>query len=198
MKKNIEKPRLTSETPCFECEHGRLAGADVQLTGERNGENFVIQMPGLRCGSCGFETIDSVESAEFTRLVSDAYREKHGLLTGVEIRARREQLKMSQQPFAEYLGVGVASVKRWELGQVQDKAMDELIRLKTDPEAARNNLRALESQVPEQHILSSTKVGDVDVDLLFMLEQTYRRQTKMKMDRFGMDSVFSEDELLAA
>jgi hypothetical protein len=56
---------------------------------------------------------------------------------------------MSQQRFSEYLGAGVASVKRWELGQIQDRAMDELIRLKTDVEAARENLRSLEEQVQE-------------------------------------------------
>ena len=63
----------------------------------------------------------------------------HGALSfdDKEIRARRMQLGMSQTQFGEYLGTGPASVKRWELGQVQDKAMDELIRLKTDPEAAR-------------------------------------------------------------
>jgi hypothetical protein len=49
--------------------------------------------------------------------------------------------------FSDYLGVGNASVQRWEAGQVQDKAMDGLIRLKTDPEAARRNLRQLEQRV---------------------------------------------------
>jgi len=154
MKKNEKVDGTVMDSPCFECGRGELLSVpDVRLTGERNGESFVVQLPGLRCSSCGFETVDSKQSADFTRLVSDAFREKHGLLTGVEINALREQLKMSQQSFAEYLGVGVASIKRWELGQVQDKAMDELVRLKTDPEAARSNLRALESQVPAQHLV---------------------------------------------
>lgn len=202
MKKKSKAKRQVFDNQCFECGHGNLvAVTDARFTGERNGESFVVQMPGLRCGGCGFETIDSEDSAELTRLVSDAYRGKHGLLTGVEIRVRREHLKMSQQAFAEYLGVGVASIKRWEVGQIQDKAMDELIRLKTDPEAARNNLKTLESQVPEQHVLSSTKVGEVDIDLLFTWEQMYRPERQMTMERVDMESVFSDDdddELLAA
>jgi hypothetical protein len=40
---------------------------------------------------------------------------------------------MSQQEFANFLGVGVASVKRWELGKIQDKLHDDLIRQKTAP-----------------------------------------------------------------
>jgi len=36
--------------------------------------------------------------------------------------------------------VGVASVKRWELGQIQDEAMNNLMVLKTDLAAAKRNL----------------------------------------------------------
>jgi hypothetical protein len=52
---------------------------------------------------------------------------------------------MSQQEYSNYLGVGVASVKRWEAGQVQDRAMDNLIRLKTDRNSARENLEQIEN-----------------------------------------------------
>jgi putative zinc finger/helix-turn-helix YgiT family protein len=198
MKKNLKIGELT-ETACFECGGGDLVRDDVSLTGNRYGESFVIRMPGLRCTKCGFATIDSIASAEFTRLVSDAYREKHGLLIGSELRARREQLRMSQQQFADYLGVGVASVKRWELGQVQDKAMDELIRLKTDPEAARNNLKALELKVPEQCILSSAIVDGQEVELSFTLDQKeYGSKPRIKMDWSDLLPIEGEKTSIAA
>jgi putative zinc finger/helix-turn-helix YgiT family protein len=132
---------------CFECERGQLQSAPVRLTGERNGESFTVELLGLKCPKCGFQTVDSEQSAEFTRLISDAYRSAHGLLTAAEIRACRARLGMTQREFAAYIGPGVASVKRWEAGQIQDKAMDTLIRLKTDPAAARRNLRLLERQL---------------------------------------------------
>jgi putative zinc finger/helix-turn-helix YgiT family protein len=120
----------------------------MRLEGIRHGESFTVETSGLKCDRCGFQTIDSVQSADFTRLISDEYRRAHGLLTSDEIRSRRARLGMSQQRFSEYLGAGVASVKRWELGQIQDRAMDEPIRLKTDLEAARESLRAWEERVP--------------------------------------------------
>jgi HTH-type transcriptional regulator / antitoxin MqsA len=138
---------------CFECGQDALRPDRVRLEGVRNGESFTVETDGLKCTECGFETIDSEQSAEFTRLISDEYRRAHGLLTGAEIRACRAQLGMTQQQFSDYLGTGIASVKRWEVGQIQDKAMDELIRLKTDPVAARRNLRSLERQVPEPVII---------------------------------------------
>ena len=187
---------------CFECNNGTLIPAVVDLTGTREGEEFTVSVPGLLCSSCGYKTIDNSQSGEFTKAVSDAYRKAHGFLTGAEIRERRSKwLKMSQQGFALYLGrVGVASVKRWESGQIQDRAMDELIRLKTDPVAARSNLRALESQVPEEHIVSSIKIGNQDIDLSFSLEQSFTDQPQMTMGRLRMPStvVCDDDELVVA
>ena len=46
---------------------------------------------------------------------------------------------MNQDEFARHLEVGVASVKRWEFGQVQDKAMDLLIRTRTSRSEAFEN-----------------------------------------------------------
>jgi transcriptional regulator with XRE-family HTH domain len=67
----------------------------------------------------------------------------HALGGGVEFRRRRQAIHMSQSAFADYFGVGPASIKRWELGQVQDRAMDHLIRLKTDAGEAASNYRAV-------------------------------------------------------
>jgi hypothetical protein len=50
---------------------------------------------------------------------------------------------MSQDEFARYLKVGPASVHRWENGQIQDEALNELLLLKTDPEAARHNYQTV-------------------------------------------------------
>ena len=145
MKHNTRRD-VINEMTCFECGAGTLLPAELELSGSRHGETFAVRTRGLRCGSCGFQTLDSKDSVEFTRLVSEAYCVKHNLLTSAEIRAHRERFNMSVAEFADYLGVGTASVKRWEAGQIQERGMDELIRLKTEPEAARRNLKNVESQ----------------------------------------------------
>jgi putative zinc finger/helix-turn-helix YgiT family protein len=127
------------EAPCFECGKGDLISEVVDLTGYRHQEEFTVLAHGLRCTVCGFKTIDSKYSEEFTKLISDAYREKHGLLTGKQIREARRKLRMSQDEFARYLKVGPASVHRWENGQIQDEALNELLLLKTDIAAAKHN-----------------------------------------------------------
>lgn len=129
---------------CFKCGIGQLATAVVQVEGERCGEQFSIRMTGFKCPECGFETLDSAQTAEFSRKLSDAYRTAHGLLTSGQIRLAREALGMTQEQFARHVGVGPASVKRWEIGKVQDRASDQLMRLRIDPLAAQQNAEAVQ------------------------------------------------------
>jgi len=137
---------------CFECGKGRLQSRNAEVETNFRGEKLSIKACVEMCSKCGFQLVRPDHMGEFGRLVADEYRKRHGLLTGGEIRERREGLSMSQQQFAEYLGVGVASVKRWELGLVQDKAMNELMLLKTDPRKAEENLQnlRLRRQRPER------------------------------------------------
>jgi transcriptional regulator with XRE-family HTH domain len=87
------------------------------------------------------------EMGEPLRLAADDYRRKHGLLTSEVIRARREALGMSQAVFAEWVGIGVASVKRYELGGVQDAGIDKRIRVHTGITEAKDLLAALKRQL---------------------------------------------------
>jgi len=135
---------------CFACGKGKLERQTVDLSGTRNGEEFTVRTDGLLCTRCGFKTLSNEQSGVFTRLISDAYRRKYGLLTSNQIRDARKRLRMTQKEFADYLGVGVASVKRWEIGKIQDQAMNRLILLMTDPVEARRNYQRLNGDVEYQ------------------------------------------------
>jgi putative zinc finger/helix-turn-helix YgiT family protein len=114
---------------CPDCDNGRLESRLADLTGTRKGESFSIRMRALCCDKCDFKTIAKEHAAQFALRTANAYRKAHGLLTSMEIRDIRSRLKMSQAQFAKFLEVGVASVKRWELGEIQDAAMNRLIHL---------------------------------------------------------------------
>jgi putative zinc finger/helix-turn-helix YgiT family protein len=134
---------------CPECDERYLQLAITELTGSTHGESYTITSDALVCPNCGFKTIPVEKMGEFALRVSDAYREKHQLLTSGQIKDRRLDLGMSQQQFASYLGVGSSSVKRWELGQIQDKAMNNLMVLKTDLDAARENVMEVSSRLKQ-------------------------------------------------
>ena len=152
---------------CLACGHESLSPAVIVSRGERRGQSFEISVSGYKCSVCAFQTMDSIQSEEFTRRLSDAYRSANGLLTSDEIRSLRNRIQMTQQEFANFLPVGVASLRRWELGQIQDRAMDQLIRLKTDPKAARLNSQIVSGQAFEECLVSNTIFDGRQVQLSF-------------------------------
>ncbi len=128
---------------CPNCAKGNLRKENARIPGEIRGERFSVSMEGLVCPKCAWKTVDGKNMAEYMRRLADAYRARHGLLTSEELRARRSRLGMTQEDFARYLGVGVASVRRWEMGKVQDVSSNELIKLRTDERDAYRNLQTI-------------------------------------------------------
>ena len=121
---------------CIQCAKADLDAKSVELPGTVRDESYAIRMDGLACPLCGFTTIEGSAMPEYGRLLADKYRAAHGLLTSNAIKTRRERLGMSQARFAEYLGVGLASIKRWEMGKIQDRRSNSVIKRKTDREPA--------------------------------------------------------------
>ncbi|HEV3201407.1 MAG TPA: type II TA system antitoxin MqsA family protein [Bryobacteraceae bacterium] len=144
---------------CPECDRRYLQPAITELTGTTRGEAFAIPSDALLCPNCGFKTIPVEKMGEFALRVSDAYREKYHLLTSSQMQDRRLGLGMSQQQFADYLGVGSSSVKRWELGQIQDQAMNNLMILKTDLDAARENVIEVSTRLKQASLGTRTTMG---------------------------------------
>lgn len=119
--------------------------ADVEAT--VRGERYLVKTLAHACDKCRHVALEGEDVPEYMRQGADAYRKAHGLLASSEIQERRRALRMNQRQFAAYLGVGEASLKRWELGQIQDAAMNELIVLKTDVAAAQRNLTEISFRI---------------------------------------------------
>jgi putative zinc finger/helix-turn-helix YgiT family protein len=127
---------------CIKCDNETFAEKpNAIIEQEFRGEQIKVKMTASACTKCGWTTITLAQADELRRLTADAYRTKHGLLTSVEIKALRQLLgDKSQREFAAFLGVGEASVKRWETWLVQDKGNDQLIRMKCAAELRQREL----------------------------------------------------------
>ena len=103
-----------------------------KVTQEFRGEMLELEAPAMRCGHCGFEIAAPGQLDALRLATTQAYRLRHKLLASEEIIERRKIMGMSQKAFADHVGVGVASLQRWENGLVvQDKASDELLKERT-------------------------------------------------------------------
>jgi DNA-binding transcriptional regulator YiaG len=93
------------------------------------GEDRVLltaRVPVIHCEACGDQTTgDAAEEIRHTVICHHL-----GRLSPQEVRSVREQYGLSQQQWAKQSRLGIASVKRWELGnQIQNDAMDAYMRL---------------------------------------------------------------------
>jgi putative zinc finger/helix-turn-helix YgiT family protein len=109
---------------------------------EHDGRAYRIQVPVLsvpQCTNCKAISIDD----EADRQISAAFRREARLLTPEEIRQGREKLGMTQKQLANLLGVGEATISRWETGaQIQQRAMDRFLRVCFASSAAVELLRS--------------------------------------------------------
>jgi putative zinc finger/helix-turn-helix YgiT family protein len=89
------------------------------------------RVPVWECAACGTKITDG--DAEEIR--HEAVCRYLGRLTPNEVKAIREQYQLSQQEWATRTGFGVASIKRWETGNlIQEKAADNYLRLLRQPD----------------------------------------------------------------
>lgn len=124
---------------CLKCDNEKFKEKQVKLEQEFKGESFFVVVSAMVCTKCGFEQLTDEQANGLRKATADEYRKRHSLLEADEIKGFRETMKMSQAQFADYLGVGVASIKRWETYFVQEKSQDDLIRIKCDPFFAEKN-----------------------------------------------------------
>lgn len=107
----------------------QLATVSYATTVEHDGRAYQVEIPALtvpQCATCQAISIDD----EADRQISAAFRRAARLQAPEEIRLGREKLGMTQKQFANLLGVGEATVSRWETGaQIQQRAMDRFLRV---------------------------------------------------------------------
>lgn len=107
------------------------------------GETIPIHLKYYQCEVCG-------EDYELPRAdydpVEEAYREfrdRKGLVQPEEIKKFRKGLGLTQKEFSELLGIGIATLNRYENGALQSEAHDQIVRLCMQPA---NLLKILESK----------------------------------------------------
>jgi len=73
------------------------------------------------------------------------YRKTHGMLEPGEIRAFRHRHGLTQAELASILGLGGATLSRYESGRLQDETHDTLLRLAMEPENLQTLVAASDS-----------------------------------------------------
>lgn len=99
-----------------------------------------VKEDAFECPVCGFSAGTVASSGKLQQEIAEAYRKKTGLLTANDIKALRNEKALTQAQLAEFIGVGIASIKRWETGAIQSKSMDQALRNCLMPEPVVNEM----------------------------------------------------------
>jgi DNA-binding transcriptional regulator YiaG len=125
-----EHPTRKYPIQCIECGQNEVRPAVIAHRINKNHDGriyplFIRKLPVTRCDACGeiYYTNDTDDK------VSEALRQRLGLLTPEEIADHLKTLKMTQKAAASRLGVAAETLSRWIGGtMIQSRAMDNLLR----------------------------------------------------------------------
>ncbi len=127
------------------------------------GEMIPVQMEYYHCGECGEDF--EIPRPEYDPL-EKAYREyrrRKGLLQPEEIKKFRKELGLTQKEWSEILGIGIATLNRYENGALQSEAHDQIIRLCMQPATLLQileNKTGLLSEINREHLFRLLRTKD--------------------------------------
>lgn len=116
----------------------------LELTSENKeitirNEPVCFKMDFRKCHKCGEEFVISGVDKDPLEEAYRRYRERHKMLQPEDIRSFRIKYHLTQGELANLLGLGGATISRYEHGKLQDETHDKLLKLAMDCE----NLRKL-------------------------------------------------------
>lgn len=118
---------------CTNCEkEGEFELIVKKETFTVRGEPTTVDVQYTRCKECGDEVLNPAVNHDPFELAYREYRRKHGLLQPEEISDWRKAHHLSQGEFARLLGIGVATINRYENGSLQNESHENLLRLAMD------------------------------------------------------------------
>lgn len=133
------------EKNCLICEaEGTIIRRKMEKDINVRGEKIHVEYDGFKCTACEEEFIESKPENDPFIIAYRRYREIHNMLQPEEIREVRKKYGINQGELARALGLGGATLSRYENGALQDKAHDSQLKLISDP---RNMLRIVRENI---------------------------------------------------
>lgn len=97
------------------------------------GEPITIKAEYVRCKNCGDAVLDTSAKSDPFEFAYREYRRRHGLLQPEDVRDWRRSHHLTQDELAKLLGLGIATINRYENGALQTEAHDKMLRQAMEP-----------------------------------------------------------------
>lgn len=98
------------------------------------GDTIPVRVEYFKCLECASEFSDPKSNHDPLEIAYREYRDKHNMIQPEEIKRFRERFGLTQLELSRLLGIGGATLSRYENGALQDEAHDTIINLVMEPE----------------------------------------------------------------
>ena len=143
------------------------------------GESIPVRVEYFKCVDCGSEFEDPQSTYDPLEVAYHEYRTRHGMVQPEAIRQFREQFGLTQLELSNLLGLGGATLSRYENGALQDEAHNTMLGLAMQPE----NLLELIKEKPS--VLSDEKRERITSLLKDITDEHEKSFLSMYESRFG-------------
>jgi len=137
---------------CLGCDSADIGPAMLPSSQIIQGEEIHCHTEKWHCKACGAEWMSPAQATASVKAAVETYQRKQGLMTGAELRKRREALDWTQEDLVRHSEVSIATVKRLESGvHVQNKSIDQVISAALDQQKDVRDYVPLVSYTVRQH-----------------------------------------------
>ncbi len=185
---------------CPNCEKETTL-VSIKRTEELNirGEIVPAEVEYFRCEECGEEFERPGSGNDSLEMAYKEYRRRKGMVQPEEIYKLRKKYGFTQKEFSNLLGIGIATLNRYENGALQDEAHDRIIRLSMDPrnllELIENNPGLVFNKGKEnivERIRNEEKASENLLDLALELYADYEADLLSGYMKFDIEKFFQE------
>ena len=162
-------------------------------------EPIIVKMECYRCPECGeeFRVLDP-KSDPFDQAYR-SYRAKHRMLQPEDIRTFRRKYGLTQGELANLLGLGGATLSRYERGQLQNKTHDMLIKMAMDPlklrELVYNSTDIFQPEKRNKILQTIEGIADSRISLFERVAATFQHH---EADEYSGFKKFDSERFLGA
>ena len=154
---------LKDKLYCYKCDEDvNVEYITKEVSHNINKENINIEATIPYCKKCGEELSDFELEETRYNAAYNKYRDIKRFLYPKDIKRIREKYGLSQRAFSRVLGFGESTINRYELGAMQDKANNVIIKLSEEPKNMIKLLKQNQDNLSDDESrMLSTKIDEI-------------------------------------
>ena len=169
---------------------------DVEIT--IRDEAIWISRVYFRCPDCGQEFENLHPETDYMDAAYREFRRRKGWLQPEDIKAFREELGLTQKQFSDLLGIGIATLNRYENGSLQSESHEQLIRLFFDDPGLLISVlkRKPGLLVPEEKVKLMAQLDEIEKDKSILVKKAVEKFGSYPPDILSGEKAFDLEKLV--